>query len=999
MTTTPSCWGALIIRRRPAIPNPPDVSFAAVSLAATATLVDAGARVVISQTFVRSSPSTAAEGASAGESNKAHAKKSEAVYMFPLPENAAVCGFECISDDGTVVRGIAKEKAEARQVYDAAVSAGESAGLLEQHKADVFQVSVGNLRGNKVTTRITYIQELMHNNESDEVRFSLLSKNLQDRYGDAPTANTAAAKNVVTSVASTSGSSSSLGNAPNVTIKVEMSQPIQSIQSPSHTSVTMNLGTSSAPAAAGGAEEPFNPCRALVNLDTEANSYLDREMVLVVKSKNLDQPRCVLERHPVDGTYALGLTMVPRFALNEIRTEIVVLVDRSGSMSGSKIESASKALHLLLRSMPNDVGLYFNIIGFGSSFTPLFPTSVEYTESTLKTAEKYVSELKADMGGTELQAAFEAIFEKRRKDMPTQIFVLTDGEIWNVDSLFAAVDDQVKKASAIKLKSGSSAFVRIFTLGIGQDVSHNLVEGMARHGGGFAQFVVNSGEKLQPKVIKMLKAALMPPVEDYRIDWTGSKWTPPSSDSENNATEAVKPTISLFGTTDKPKSVEKPAPKRWIQPAPFVVPTLWPGARFTSFAILDASIPAPTCVKIKGTSADGPLELEVPVSELAEPGEALHTLAARKLIQDLEEKVSFIDSDIPAPESVRKGEIVRIGVKYGLASKHTSFVAVEDRKSKQRQPSTAPEGKSEDVPPQYTPQGSENDDDEEWESVIVPPAPLEEETIVQEVLMDSAHSLRYMDTRVPEPKAQRSKKAGLGGMFSGFAMMRSSLNAAPPPPAPMKAAMPVVYLSARPTPPAAAMACAPPSAKPFPSPLAGLSLADEDESHLESTTENVGGSFERKKEKGDKTSAPGGGGRPLPTTVAWRLESLNLPPKKEIALTDDARLDALVGLQQFDGSFGPGLASIAGWLGEQESRLSKALADARSTNSTASGVGDVVLAMAFACALAVVGLEKRLAQLQDEWELMAEKAKKFAVGKAGKETWDWLIEVARTVVV
>jgi translation elongation factor EF-Tu-like GTPase len=61
----------------------------------------------------------------------------EAVFIFPLDERSAVCGFE-VTVDGKVTKGVVKEKQEARQTYERALQQGDSAQLLEQKRADVF---------------------------------------------------------------------------------------------------------------------------------------------------------------------------------------------------------------------------------------------------------------------------------------------------------------------------------------------------------------------------------------------------------------------------------------------------------------------------------------------------------------------------------------------------------------------------------------------------------------------------------------------------------------------------------------------------------------------------------------------------------------------------------------------------------------------------------------------------------------------------------------------
>jgi hypothetical protein len=81
----------------------------------------------------------------------------EAEYIFPIDARAAVSGFE-VEIDGEVTKGIVKEKVAARQEYEAAVAAGDSAQLLEQLREDVFQMTVGNIAPwSTAIVRITFV--------------------------------------------------------------------------------------------------------------------------------------------------------------------------------------------------------------------------------------------------------------------------------------------------------------------------------------------------------------------------------------------------------------------------------------------------------------------------------------------------------------------------------------------------------------------------------------------------------------------------------------------------------------------------------------------------------------------------------------------------------------------------------------------------------------------------------------------------------------------------
>lgn len=118
--------------------------------------------------------------------------------------------------------------------------------------------------------------------------------------------------------------------------------------------------------------------------------------------------------------------------------EYVFLVDRSGSMEGGRIEAVKAALQILLRSLPTRKTT-FNIISFGSSFSPLWQKSQVYGTDTVEEASKHIDTMEADLGGTEIRDALDFAFKKRNTaevngDKPaTSVFVLTDGEAWDID--------------------------------------------------------------------------------------------------------------------------------------------------------------------------------------------------------------------------------------------------------------------------------------------------------------------------------------------------------------------------------------------------------------------------------------------------------------------------------------------------------------------------------------------------------------------------------------
>jgi von Willebrand factor A domain-containing protein 5 len=104
--------------------------------------------------------------------------------------------------------------------------------------------------------------------------------------------------------------------------------------------------------------------------------------------------------------------------------ELVFIIDRSGSMAGASINSVRDTLHVLLRSLPTRCR--FNLVGFGSDFTKLWPGCLAYDERSLQEASEYVKKMEADMGGTEVwEPLADVLKSPADKAYPRQVFLLT----------------------------------------------------------------------------------------------------------------------------------------------------------------------------------------------------------------------------------------------------------------------------------------------------------------------------------------------------------------------------------------------------------------------------------------------------------------------------------------------------------------------------------------------------------------------------------------------
>ena len=300
-------------------------------------------------------------------------------------------------------------------------------------------------------------------------------------------------------------------------------------------------------------------------------------------------------------------------------------------MQGTSIAEARNALQLALRSLRP--GCFFNVVGFGSTFEALFPESRPYDDQSLAEATKHVRALDADLGGTEILPALEHVLSAEpRPGLPRQLFVLTDGEVSNTDAVIA-------------LARRHAGHARVFTFGIGAGASHHLVKGLARAGEGEAEMIA-PGERIEGKVMRQLSRALAPAFTDVTVDWGGLA----------------------------------------VTQAPHEVPPVFAEGRVLLFARLEKS--APATVTLKATGPEGPVSFSLPLDPaVASEGTLVATLWARRMIRDLEEGRSPIHPRrgsqqaraLGLKDEAVKAEIVRLGTTFCLASRHTSYVAVEER--------------------------------------------------------------------------------------------------------------------------------------------------------------------------------------------------------------------------------------------------------------------------------------------------------------------------------
>jgi Ca-activated chloride channel family protein len=403
----------------------------------------------------------------------------EAVYVFPLEEGAAVCGFAALLGD-RVVRGKVCEREEAFAKYDDAMLAGHGAFLLDQERPNVFTASVGNVRpGEQVELQLRYVA--LAARDGNAIRLSIPTS-VSPRYvpKGAP------------EVGEPDGERVNPEHWPSVpyglTLEVDVAEPeLKRVESPSH-----HIRTT------------LRPDGALVELGQES-AALDRDFVLLVERAQPHKPSVRVAREQ-DGRRVAMLSFMPENLTTEQGHELLFLLDCSGSMEGDSIAQAKRALQLCVRALGSEDT--FNVACFGSTFRLLWPAPRRFDDASLSEATKHVDDIAADLGGTEILAPLTALLElPRDPQRDRRVLVLTDGQVSNEADVLALARKHVEHT-------------RIFAFGIGAGVSEYLVRGMARASRGAADLIY-PGERIEPKVLRMFGRVRTPVLDDVRVDYGG----------------------------------------------------------------------------------------------------------------------------------------------------------------------------------------------------------------------------------------------------------------------------------------------------------------------------------------------------------------------------------------------------------------------------------------------------------------------------------------------
>ncbi|EMT67976.1 von Willebrand factor A domain-containing protein 5A [Fusarium odoratissimum] len=392
-----------------------------------------------------------------------------AKHVFPLYDGAVITSFECTIGDERRVRGVVKPKVQARKEFEEAVRDKVAApALLEEHTPEIFETSLGNIPANTtVEIKITYVQELkvvMMETEATEGIALTIPMSIAPRYSKSPIEWEPASrvpeekldiwiKVIDNGKVNHEGCDEESGHL----LKFEGAKPVE----------YSNL-----------LEKDASTRTYYVWHHESEPPVLRKDFVFVIQMNEGHQIKSRAIACPADdkGLAAMRVNIRPnnlfRNAIipQSFTGEILFLLDQSGSMGwsngspgygrrrtgGRKIDVMREAMLLALSGIPSTC--IFNIISWGSATVGLWENSQPHTQENIREAKSYVSRMEANMDGTDLLRALEAVVKRRVQEREsTQIIILTDGELEPEDSIHTTTAGAKKKTYELPIETSSGS--------------------------------------------------------------------------------------------------------------------------------------------------------------------------------------------------------------------------------------------------------------------------------------------------------------------------------------------------------------------------------------------------------------------------------------------------------------------------------------------------------------------------------------------------------------
>lgn len=407
----------------------------------------------------------------------------------------------------------------------------------------------------------------------------------------------------------------------------KLSVPVADRKVESTLSVQMRV--SDALATHRTAESPSHPIRAerngdgdVISLDPRAPARLDRDVVIRWPVAQPDVGVSLDVCRPADpshGASAFGLvTLVPPTpdaTLSSVPRDLIVLLDVSGSMSGRPLTQAKRLVGAMIETLSAEDQI--ELIAFASRPERFATEPVVASRDGKKSALKWLRGLRAG-GATEMRAAIIEALRPLRPGAHRQVVLVTDGYI--------GFEREIVETVMLQMPSAS----RLHTIGVGSAVNRAITRPAARAGGGI-EIVLGLDEDVERAVTRLLERTSAPAVTELVVSGDAVQATAPV-----RLADVYRGAPCLASIELRPEGGE---------------------------------------LSIQGQTPDGRFErrIAVPATKLGAGQQAVAALYGREWVEDLETRLAA-----GAQRTEIDAEIERIGIRFQISTRLTSWVAVSE---------------------------------------------------------------------------------------------------------------------------------------------------------------------------------------------------------------------------------------------------------------------------------------------------------------------------------
>ncbi len=393
----------------------------------------------------------------------------EGTYVFPLPLNAAINQF-VLWVDGKPVEGKVLSAEEARRIYEDTVRQLRDPALLEYVGRGAVQASVFPIppQGER-RIELEYTQVLTAENGLVSYVYPLNT----EKFSAKPLESVS------------------------VTVNIRSARAIRAVYSSSHNVSVDRSGEYNASAS----YEASN-----ITPDTDFNLFYsigESEAFHLFSYRDPGDPQ------DPDGYFLMLLAPKPGASSQVVAKDVLIILDRSGSMEGEKFQQAQAALRYILQHLnPED---RFHLLSFSSDMQMYAPELRPASEAAQ--ALDWAGSLSA-AGSTDINRALLESAGVAGNERPTYLIFITDG----LPTEGVTDSQEILK----NFQAAASGNLRLFAFGVGYDVDTYLLDSLSQEHHGLSSYV-QPGQALDEVLSGFYTRISTPVLTDIQLDFGSLK--------------------------------------------------------------------------------------------------------------------------------------------------------------------------------------------------------------------------------------------------------------------------------------------------------------------------------------------------------------------------------------------------------------------------------------------------------------------------------------------